>query len=35
MDFGYWGTLKAGRASAIGTIVLSGVVSLILMVIVW
>jgi succinate dehydrogenase / fumarate reductase cytochrome b subunit len=35
MDFGYWGTLKAGRASAIGTIVLSGLVSLILMVIVW
>ena len=35
MDFGYWETLKAGRASAIGTIVLSGLVSLILMVIVW
>ena len=35
MDFGYWETLKAGRASAVGTIVLSGLVSLILMVIVW
>ena len=35
MDFGYWQTLNAGKISAILTIVLSGLISLILMVLVW
>ena len=35
MDFGYWQTLNAGKNSAILTIVLSGLISLILMVLVW
>tara|TARA_X000000950_G_scaffold201111_1_gene242102 strand:+ start:132 stop:503 length:372 start_codon:yes stop_codon:yes gene_type:complete len=35
MDFGYWQTLSAGKISAILTIVLSGLISLILMVLVW
>ncbi|MDC3078726.1 succinate dehydrogenase, cytochrome b556 subunit, partial [SAR86 cluster bacterium] len=35
MDFGYWQTLSAGKISAILTIGLSGLVSLILMVLVW
>ena len=35
MDFGYWQTLNAGKISAILTIGLSGLVSLILMVLVW
>ena len=35
MDFGYWQTLSAGKISAILTIVLSGFISLILMVLVW
>ena len=35
MDFGYWQTLNAGRISAILTIVLSGLISLILLVVVW
>ena len=35
MDFGYWQTLNAGRISAILTIVSSGIISLILMVVVW
>ena len=35
MDFGYWQTLNAGKISAILTIVLSGLISLILLVVVW
>ena len=35
MDFGYWQTLNAGKISAILTIVLSGFISLILLVVVW
>ena len=35
MDFGYWQTLNAGKISAILTIVLSGLISLIIMVLVW
>ena len=35
MDFGYWQTLNAGKVSAILTIVLSGLISLILLVVVW
>jgi len=35
MDFGYWQTLSAGKISAILTIVLSGLISLILLVVVW
>ena len=35
MDFGYWQTLNAGKISAILTIVLSGLISLILLVLVW
>ena len=35
MDFGYWQTLNAGKSSAILTIVLSGLISLILLVVVW
>ena len=35
MDFGYWQTLYAGKISAILTIVLSGLISLILLVVVW
>ena len=35
MDFGYWQTLNAGRISAILTIVSSGIISLILLVVVW
>ena len=35
MDFGYWQTLSAGKISAILTIVFSGLISLILMVLVW
>ena len=35
MDFGYWQTLNAGKISATLTIVLSGLISLILLVVVW
>ena len=35
MDFGYWQTLNAGKISAILTIVLSGLISLIILVLVW
>ena len=35
MDFGYWQTLNAGKISAILTIALSGLISLILLVVVW
>ena len=35
MDFGYWQTLNAGKISAVLTIVLSGLISLILLVVVW
>ena len=35
MDFGYWQTLNAGKISAILTIVLSGLISLIRLVVVW
>ena len=35
MDFGYWQTLSAGKISAILTIVLSGLISLIFLVLVW
>ena len=35
MDFGYWQTLSAGKISAILTIVLSGLISLIFMGLVW
>ena len=35
MDFGYWQTLNAGKISAILTIVLSCLISLILLVVVW
>ena len=35
MDFGYWQTLNAGKISAILTIVLSVLISLILLVVVW
>ena len=35
MDFGYWQTLSAGKISAVLTIGLSGLISLILMVLVW
>ena len=35
MDFGYWQTLNAGKISAILTIVLCGLISLILLVVVW
>ena len=35
MDFGYWQTLNAGKISAILTIFLSGLISLILLVVVW
>ena len=35
MDFGYWQTLSAGKISAILTIALSGLISLILLVVVW
>ena len=35
MDFGYWQTLNSGKISAILTIVLSGLISLILLVVVW
>ena len=35
MDFGYWQTLNAGKISAILTIALCGLISLILLVVVW
>ena len=35
MDFGYWQTLNAGKISAILTIFLSGLISLMLLVVVW
>ena len=35
MDFGYWQTPSAGKISAVLTIGLSGLISLILMVLVW
>ena len=35
MDFGYWQTLNAGKISAILTIVFSGLISLIILVVVW
>ena len=35
MDFGYWETLKAGRNSAIGTFILSFLISLIFITQIW
>tara|TARA_B100001029_G_scaffold44322_1_gene34833 strand:- start:10156 stop:10353 length:198 start_codon:yes stop_codon:yes gene_type:complete len=35
MDFGYWETLKAGRNSAIGTFILSLLMSLIFIIQIW
>ena len=35
MDFGYWETLKAGRNSAIGTFILSLLISLIFITQIW